>query len=218
MVLADNIGNILTKLVAFGQFRALFDVRKQNKCTHGGGQFVVLVGAAKLVFNKVFGVRKLANVVVQGRNLAQQAVGANGLGSGLYHVGDHKRVVIRAGHGNHKLLHERLLKAHELHEAETRAVAKRNFKHRANGKQQNERKYTVDEHGQQLHGHDTRRTVGKQGCAKPDDGLPDGERYNTPHHVLAALGICYKPCGKHAAKKMQQKERKRRLKHEHGKE
>ena len=83
------------------------------------------------------------------RHLAQQAVGANGLGPGFHHVGYHQRMVIGTGHRHHKFLHERLFKAHEFHEAETRGVAERHFEEGAQGEELQHRNHGVGPDQQQ---------------------------------------------------------------------
>ena len=217
VVLPNNIRNLLPQFIALGQLNALLDVREQNKRAHGRGQFVVLVGAAELVLNKIFRIGKFAHVMVKGRHLAQQAVGPYGFGPGLHHVGHHQRVVVGAGHGDHQLLHERLFQAHELHKAEARAVAEAQLQHGAHGKEQNEGNKAVQAHGQQLHGHFGQGRLRKKGCTQPDADLANGQGHKTPDHVLTALGGGHQPGGQHAAQKLVQKIRKILLKHEHGK-
>ena len=112
----------------------------------------MLVGTAELVLDEVFGIGQLARVMIQGRHLAQQAVGSDGLGPGFHHVGHHQRMMIGAGDGHHQFLHQRMLKAHELHETETRTVAKGQLQHGADGEQQDQGQEAVDAHGPQLHG------------------------------------------------------------------
>lgn len=94
VVLADDVLDFVAQMVLRGEFRAFFDMRKQDEGAHGRSQLVVPVGAVELVFDVIVGIGQLADVVVQGRDLAQQAVRAHGLGSGLHHVGDDQRVVV----------------------------------------------------------------------------------------------------------------------------
>ena len=104
------------------------------------------VGAVELVFDVIVGIGQLADVVVQGRDLAQQAVRAHGLGSGFHHVGDDERMVVGAGDGDHEVLQERLFEVHELHEPKARGIAEGHFHNRAEREQDRQRDEGVEPH------------------------------------------------------------------------
>ena len=178
----------------------------------------MLVGAAELILDEIFRIGELAHIVIQGRHLAEQAVGADSLGPGLHHIGHHQGVMVGAGNGDHQFLHQGLFQAHQLHKAEARAVAEGQLQHRAHGEKQNQGKQAVDSHGGQLHGDFRRGRLGQQRRAEPDQNLAHGQGNHAPDHILAALRAGHQPGRQHAAQKIVNEERIVRLKHEHAEE
>ena len=98
VMLADELMDDPGEAVLAGKFDAVFDVADDDEQAHGGGEFVMAVGAAGLVLDEILGLGELADVVVIGPDAAEEAVAsADGVAGGLSEGADDERVIEGAG-------------------------------------------------------------------------------------------------------------------------
>ena len=94
VMLGDELVEDLWDAVLFGQFEAVLDVSDDDEQAHGGREALVpgeVPGG--LVFDEVFGFGELSDVVIEGSDAGEEAVGSDGLGGGFGHVADEEAVV-----------------------------------------------------------------------------------------------------------------------------
>ena len=218
VVLLDDVGYLAAEAVFLSGLHALLHMGEKNEGAHGRGELVVRVRAAELVLNEVLGAGYLADIVVQGRHLAEQAVRPDGRRTGFHKVGDHEGVVVRARQVHHEFLKQRMLKVHELHHAEARGIAHHHLDDGAEGEEQEQREHGVHEKRHHKQGKLGQLDVHAQSRACAGDEHPQEKRYTAPHHVLPVLGAEHQPRIGHGGHEVEEEQGKVAAEDERGKE
>ena len=98
VVLANELVDDRGQAIFAGEFDAVLDVADDDQEAHGGGEFVVAVGAAGgLVLDEVEGLGELADIVIVSADAAEQAVGADGVAGGFGEDADGEGMMEGAG-------------------------------------------------------------------------------------------------------------------------
>ena len=95
---------------------AIGDVGDDHLGRFEGREELVDIDGALLVFRVELGVVHLADVVVEGRGAAKEAVGADRLGAGFGEIAEDEAMLVGAGHFHGKSSEELAARIHVLHE------------------------------------------------------------------------------------------------------
>ena len=211
-MLGYDVDDLLPKAIALADLNTLLHMAYDDESAHGGREPVVLVRGSELVFHKVLRVHEFAAIVVEGRNLAHEAVRANGLGTCLNHVRHHQGVVVGTGDGHHDFLHEGLFEVYVFHELEARGIAEQCLKHRREREEEDEHHDSVDTHGCHKHGQGAQGLCFHQDYAADEQYFPEDDGEDVPHRILTAHRIAHKPGGQHGAQKVEERHVEGKLK------